>query len=109
MKGFLCVVAALGALVSFIVMIERSDWAKAERAAEAAQRRADAKPRLVSDGADGCKVYAFKPGDRWLYFTSCPQRLTSTTNEWAVTTGAGKNAQTRTETMSIDAGKGGGQ
>ncbi|MDW3683928.1 hypothetical protein RA280_19700 [Cupriavidus sp. CV2] len=109
MKGFLCVVGALFALVLVIVSIERSDWMKEERAAEVAQRRADAKPRLVSDGADGCKVYAFKPGERWLYFTSCPQRLTSTTNEWTVTTGAGKTSRTHTESLSIDAGTGGGQ
>lgn len=95
---------ALVALVLFIVSIERSDWAKAERAAEAAQRAADAKPRLVSSGADGCKVYAFRPGDRWLYFTRCPQSQTSTSNEWTVTTGAGKTARTHTESMSIDTG-----
>jgi hypothetical protein len=45
-----------------------------------AQRVADAKPRPVSRSDDGCVVYAFKPQDRWLYFTRCSGAQTTTTN-----------------------------
>jgi hypothetical protein len=103
MKGFLAVLICLATLIGFCYLVETSDWNKRQREEAAAQRRADAKPRLVSEGADGCKVYAFKPADRWLYFSRCPQSQTSTTNEWSVTTGAGKTARTHTETMRIEA------
>jgi hypothetical protein len=52
-------------------------------------------PRKVNE-ANGCEVWAFKPADRWLYFTRCGAK-TETTNAWnecrSVTTGK----TTRTE------------
>lgn len=52
----------------------------AERKAEEHQRLEDRKPRKVSE-ANGCEVWAFKPGDRWQYFTRCGA-VTQTTNVW---------------------------
>lgn len=54
------------------------------------QRVADAKPRPVSHSTDGCTVYAFKPQDRWLYFTRCAGAQTSTMNVERVCNGSGK-------------------
>ena len=53
---------------------ERRDAERAKQAAE------DAKPRKVSE-ANGCEVWAFKPGSRWQYFTRCGA-ATQTTNTW---------------------------
>lgn len=56
-----------------------------------AQRVADAKPRPVSRSDDGCVVYAFKPQDRWLYFTRCDGKQTTTVNVHTECTGSGKH------------------
>lgn len=58
---------------------------------EKAQRVSDAKPRPVSRSDDGCTVYAFKPQDRWLYFTRCDGKQTATTNVHQECTGSGKH------------------
>lgn len=57
-------------------------------------------PRKVSS-ADGCTVYAFKPQDRWLYFTKCEKAETTTVNQWTVNTGSGKTHSSHEETMEI--------
>lgn len=49
---------------------------KAEEAKKAAQYAADQQPRVIRE-ADGCKVYAFKQGDKWHYFTKCPSTTTT--------------------------------
>lgn len=65
----------------FVYFAEDIAAAAAEREQQKqAQRVADAKPRPVSSSADGCTVYAFKPQDRWLYFTRCSGAQTTTTN-----------------------------
>jgi hypothetical protein len=64
--------------------------------AEQAQRQAEATPRKVSE-ADGCTVYAFKPQDRWLYFTKCVNAETTTQNQHTVRSGK----SSRTETTEI--------
>lgn len=57
-----------------------SDEAAAERKADkekaAAQYRADQEPRVIRE-AGGCKVYAFKEGSHWHYFTKCPTTTTT--------------------------------
>lgn len=68
---------------------ERRD---AERAKEAAE---NAKPRKVSE-ANGCEVWAFKPGDRWQYFTRCGS-TTQTTNTWDECRSVTSGKTTRTE------------
>ena len=63
---------------------------------ERQQRIAEVTPRRISE-ADGCTVYAFKPSDRWLYFTKCANAETTTSNAYSVPSGK----TTRTETMEI--------
>lgn len=54
---------------------------QAEAAREAAQRKANETPHVVRE-ADGCKVYAFLSGDRYHYFTRCPDSKTTTDTSW---------------------------
>jgi hypothetical protein len=54
---------------------------QAEEAAKAARRRAEETPHVVRE-ADGCKVYAFLSGDRYHYFTRCPDSKTTTEASW---------------------------
>lgn len=65
----------------------------AKRAEEVRQRmakeEADKQPRVVRE-ADGCKVYAFKAGDRWHYFARCPNAHTVTDTAYEQCTGSGK-------------------
>lgn len=87
---------ALLLIVWFGTLIYRAttdeEWAKErakEHAAEAAQRRANETPHVVRE-ADGCKVYAFMAGDRWHYFTRCPNAVTVTDTAYEQCTGSGK-------------------
>jgi len=43
----------------------------------AATARAEATPHVIRE-ADGCKVYTFKSGDLYHYFTRCPNSQTTT-------------------------------
>lgn len=58
------------------------------------QIEAEKLPRKVNE-AGGCEVWAFKPGDRWLYFTKCGSK-TETTNTWdeCRTVSQGKTSRT---------------
>lgn len=67
--------------------------------AQTEARRKDRIPRFYSDAPDGCKVFTFKPEDRWLYFTRCPGAKTSTETTW--TESCGKNC-TRTASQTIE-------
>ncbi|WP_289241294.1 hypothetical protein [Delftia sp.] len=59
----------------------RNEPEAAQRRQEEAKARADEKlPRKVNE-ANGCEVWAFKPADRWLYFTRCGAS-TETVNTW---------------------------
>lgn len=53
---------------------------RAGDARRAQQVQDDKLPRKTSE-ANGCEVWAFKPHDRWLYFTRCGDR-TVTQNTW---------------------------
>jgi hypothetical protein len=89
-------VFAILVVVWFGLLIYRyntdEEWAK-ERAEEAAARianqRAEETPHVVRE-ADGCKVYAFKSGDRWHFFTRCPNAQTVTDTAYEYCTGSGK-------------------
>ena len=74
--------------------------AAAEEKQKQDQRQLEITPRKVSS-ADGCTVYAFKPSDRWLYFTKCENAEATTHNEWTVSTGSGKTHSSHTESMEI--------
>ena len=73
-------------LVSFIIYDAKFDAEaiaarQADEAAKAARRRAEETPHVIRD-ADGCKVYAFLSGDRYHYFTRCPDSKTTTDSSW---------------------------
>lgn len=61
----------------------------AEERAKVEERRRQETPHVVRE-ADGCKVYAFKSGDRWHYFTRCPNAVTVTDTAYEHCTGSGK-------------------
>lgn len=64
---------------------------RAEKARQDAEiRRQQEIPHVVRE-ADGCKVYAFLSGDRWHYFTRCPDARTVTDTAYEHCTGAGKS------------------
>lgn len=69
---------------------------KARRAAEVREQT----PHVIRE-ADGCKVYAFKSGDRYHYFTRCPISQTTTESSWETCVTAGKTRTCKTNTESI--------
>lgn len=73
-----------------------SEWYKASKREQAAQEALAAQPHIIRE-ADGCKVYAFKSGEREHYFTKCG--LTTTT-ESSYNVSCGKNcSKTEVETI----------
>jgi hypothetical protein len=68
--------------------------------AEAAERR-EQTPHVIRE-ADGCKVYAWKGGDRYHYFTRCPASTTVTDQHWQQCTGSGKTRSCKEMTESIE-------
>lgn len=86
-----------------------SDEAVAERKAtrekEAAQYRADQEPRVIRE-AGGCKVYAFKEGSHWHYFTKCPTTTTTDrTYESCRQSGKTRTCENKTEQIVTENGK----
>lgn len=78
-----------------------SEWYLAERRVEAAQEAADAQPRVIRE-VDGCKVYTFKSGGQWHYFTRCPS--TTTTEAWRSVT-QGKTTRQVSESITTENAK----
>lgn len=76
-------------VVTGIAKCHNSEWNQGRIAAE---ERADAErrvPRVFSKSPDGCTVYQFHNGDRYQYFTRCPNASTTTSN--TSTESCGKN------------------
>jgi len=101
MRDFLALVAVFGLVVFGINSCQSSDWYKQQEKDRIARERAEQTPHVVRE-ADGCKVYAFKSGDRYHYFTRCPENRTATESSYTVQ--CGKNC-TRTETETIEVTK----
>lgn len=80
---------------SCIYLVETSPETVERRRQEAAKVESEKLPRKVNE-ANGCEVWAFKPGDRWLYFTRCATR-TETVNSWDVCRSVQQGKTTRTE------------
>lgn len=80
------------ALVIGVVSCNRSEWyQEGERqrdAEQAAKDKAEATPRVIRE-ADGCKVYTFKAGGHWHYYTRCASS-TVTESHRTESTGSGK-------------------
>lgn len=72
-----------------------------ENRVKAAKEAADRQPHVVRE-ADGCKVYAFKSGDRWHYFTRCPNAHTVTDTAYEQCTGSGKSRSCKEAHSSIE-------
>ena len=72
----------------------------AEERARYEERVRQETPHVVRE-ADGCKVYAFKSGDRWHFFTRCPNSTTNTDTAYEVCTGSGKTRSCKEEHSSI--------
>ena len=98
-----CTFMELIAAVAWFAYQETRPEALAEEARETAKRaeecRQEQVPRFYADAPDGCKVYMFKPDNRWLYFTRCPSSKTVTENEWRES--CGKNCS-KTVTSPIE-------
>lgn len=84
----------------FEVIAERKEVAAAREAAE----RREATPHVVRE-ADGCKVYAFKSGERYHYFTRCKEMVT-TDSSWEECTSSGKQRHCKIMNESITTSKG---
>lgn len=96
MKSILiALVLSVVGLMSIIHWSENRPETIARRNAEAAQVEEAKKPRKVNE-ANGCEVWAFKPADRWLYFTRCGAK-TETTNAWQECRSVISGKTTRTE------------
>lgn len=91
-------IAALASVPLTVRWWSSTDTAKAAWAAEEARTRADMQPRVIRE-ADGCKVYAFKGGDHWHYFTRCPNSTTKT--DTTVSVGSGKTRHTETRSIEV--------
>ena len=104
MSALLSVVVCLALMFGVIKACRNTDSYKAEQAEEARQAAADAKPHVIRE-ADGCKVYAFKAGERFHYFTRCPDAKTSTDTNYEVCTQSGKTRTCKPQTETIEVNK----
>lgn len=95
MKPFLIALSIVGGFICFLIWSHHQPEAVAQREAEAARIAAERLPRKVNE-ANGCEVWAFKPADRWLYFTRCGAK-TETTNAWSECRSVTSGRTTRTE------------
>lgn len=72
----------LGFVIFFVyslILIEDTEWRKEERKVAEVKRKQEATPHVIRQTADGCKVYAWKGGEMWHYFTRCSPLDTVTT------------------------------
>lgn len=89
-------VAGLALVIVGINSCADSEWYKADQREKAAQETQAAKLHIIRE-ADGCKVYAFKSGERYHYFTKCGL---ATTTESIYNVSCGKNcSKTEVETI----------
>lgn len=81
-----------------MVSCVQSDWNQKREREAAAQRRAEETPHVIRE-FDGCKVYTFKAGERWHYFTRCPGSPTKTDSTYEVR--HGKTTSTESESIEV--------
>lgn len=97
MKDVVILLAVGAAVVFGIRSFVDSEWYQESVRERKALEHREQTPHVVRE-ADGCKVYAFKSGDRYHYFTRCPDSTATTESSYSV--GCGKGCS-RTETESI--------
>lgn len=94
MRWLFVAAAAVASFIGFALWYEQTPGRVAAREAEAARIAAERLPRKVNE-AGGCEVWAFKPADRWLYFTRCGTKTeTVTTWDQCRSVQQGKTSQT---------------
>ncbi len=96
------ILAAVCALICFgVYSCATSKEYKNEQAARAEQERLEQIPHVIRE-ADGCKVYAFKSGERYHYFTRCHGSKTTTDSPWEDCEGVGKQRKCKTKIETIE-------
>lgn len=105
MKYFITIVLAGIAFLVWVVTWPLTPAGRETVARQAQQKQDDRLPRKTSE-AGGCEVWAFKPADRWLYFTRCDVR-TTTANTWQEcrTTQAGRYPGNACTTQEMNIGQ----
>lgn len=91
--------ALVGLIVFGVVSCDQSEANQERKRQYEARLAAEKVPRVITE-KDGCKVYAFKAGDRWHYFTRCPSG-TTTEGTYTTTKRSGKTTTTETHSESI--------
>lgn len=86
MRDILILLAITGGVIFGMKSCTESDWYKAGERDRAAQERAEQTPHVIRE-KDSCKVYAFKAGDAYHYFTSCPNATVTTDRSYTETCG----------------------
>ena len=99
MKAWLITLAVASLLIFGIHSCDQSEGNQQMK-----RERREQTPHVIRE-ADGCKVYAFKSGDRYHYFTRCPDSRTTTESSWEACSQSGKNRTCKTETESIEVTK----
>lgn len=79
-----------------VVSCNQSEWWQESERHREAQERAEQTPHVIRE-ADGCKVYRFKSGGNYHFFTRCGDTVTT---DRTYTENCGKNC-TRTKTEAI--------
>jgi hypothetical protein len=79
-------------VVSAVASCQNSEWHQRSEAERAEQERRNAIPHVIRE-ADGCKVYAWKGGDSYHYFTRCGPKETVTTERHYTVKCGHKNQQ----------------
>lgn len=102
MKPWLITAAITSLLLFGIHSCDQSEWSQQQKRQRAEREWREQTPHVIRE-ADGCKVYAFKPGDRYHYFTRCPDSRTSTESSWEECRQSGKTRGCETKTETIEA------
>lgn len=97
LKGAAVIIGVIAAVVFAIGFIQSTKWWQESEKADAEQERRDRTPHVIRE-TDGCKVYAFKEGEKYHFFTKCPNATVTTDRQFDVKCG---KSCTRTETETI--------
>lgn len=100
-QGLAVFVAMTGAVVFGVSSCQNSEWYQRDLRERAERERREQTPHVIRE-VDGCKVYAFKSGDRFHYFTRCKNSKTSTTSNWEECSQSGKIRTCKAQTETID-------
>lgn len=100
-KDLVVLIAVFAGILFGVSSCQNSEWYKRDQREQAESERREKTPHVIRE-ADGCKVYTFKSGDRYHYFTRCNNSKTSTESSWEECRQAGKTRTCETKTETID-------